>query len=126
MSSAAPPRARRRWWRYGRVLTVPLLLWALVVIGLREPLRTWLRGEEGYDRAALEEWLLEARGFRETLPEMVQAYRECVRLAAELQKQPVPPDDAGADHALALARAQQAVAVKRDEIQEHLQALGEP
>src|SRR5947209_1139585 len=83
-----PPgeRGQRHFWRYARVLAVPLLLWVLVVASLRAPLRTWLRGEDSYDHSALQEWLEEARGFRETLPEMVGNYLKSVDQLARLEK----------------------------------------
>ncbi len=72
--TASTSTERSQFWRYARTLAAPLLLWILVVIALREPLQTWLHGEESYDQAALQEWLEEARGFRQTLPEMVEDY----------------------------------------------------
>src|SRR5262249_4329036 len=130
MSAAPAPGggpALRRAGRYARAMAVPLLLWALVAVGLREPGRTWLSGEGGYDRAALEEWLLEARGFRETLPEMVEAYLAHARELARLKALPTPADPAAAE---ALrdreGRAQQVAALKREEIREHLRTLGDP
>jgi signal transduction histidine kinase len=124
-SREASPAGRPRFWRYARVLAAPLLLWGLVVIALRQPLQTWLHGEESYDQAALQEWLEEARGFRQTLPEMVEDYLERARHYAELQRQSAPPIPEEADH-LPLLRAAQAVIVKQGEIHEHLQTLGVP
>ena len=43
---AALASGRRRFWSYSRILAAPLLLWGLVVVALREPLQTWLHGEE--------------------------------------------------------------------------------
>jgi signal transduction histidine kinase len=127
MTSPAASAPRRRWWRYARVLAVPVLLWVLVVVGLAEPVRTWLRGEDGFDRAALEEWLLESRGFRETLPEMVESYLSRARQAAALDNEPVPANPAEAASLLERqVLAQQAALVKREEIHEHLRALGDP
>jgi signal transduction histidine kinase len=124
---AAAPSTLGRVGRYARALTVPVLLWALVVIGLREPVGTWLHGEDGYDQAALQEWLLEARGFRETLPEMVESFLASTRDLDRLQREPIPDDPAAASDLLARqVQAQQAVAVKREEIHEQLQSLGDP
>lgn len=118
---------RSPFWRYARTLAAPLLLWILVVIALRQPLQTWLHGEESYDRAALQEWLEEARGFRQTLPEMVEDYLARARLYTELRRQPTPADPKEAEQ-LATARqlAAQSVIVKKDEIYEHLNTLGVP
>ena len=76
---------RRRFWSYARILAAPLLLWGLVVVALGEPLQTWLNGEEVYDRAALREWLDEARGYRGTLREMVEDYLDRAREYAQLR-----------------------------------------
>ncbi|HWG46493.1 MAG TPA: HAMP domain-containing sensor histidine kinase [Gemmataceae bacterium] len=131
MANADPPipstAERSQFWRYARVLAAPLLLWVLVVIALREPLQTWLHVEESYDRAALQEWLEEARGFRQTLPEMVEDYLARTRLYTDLRRQPTPTDPKEAGR---LATAQQLAArdvlVKKDEIYEHLKTLGVP
>src|SRR5262245_50781025 len=74
----------RQLWRYGSVWVAPAVLWVLVVIALREPLTTWLKGQNAYDQAALEEWLKEARGFRQTLPEMIEDYLQRASRLADL------------------------------------------
>ena len=61
------------WWKYGRALAVPLLLWGLVVVSLWEPIRVWLGTGRGYDKASLREWLEEARNGR-SLPELAEEY----------------------------------------------------
>jgi signal transduction histidine kinase len=109
--------------RYAVILIVPVLLWALVVLALREPLRNWISGDEYYDRSALIEWLEESRGTRETLPEMLLAHEQVARQVLNLP--PAPKD--GFDPYLAqreeaLAR----LAVRREEIREHLQTIGLP
>ncbi|HEY7315047.1 MAG TPA: HAMP domain-containing sensor histidine kinase [Gemmataceae bacterium] len=129
MADIDPSDAGERsvFWRYARTLAAPLLLWILVVIALREPLRTWLHGEESYDQAALQEWLEEARGFRQSLPEMVEDYLARVRHYAELRRQPAPADPREAERrATERQLAAQAVVVKKDEIHEHLNMLGVP
>ncbi len=118
------PSGRSQSWRYARALAAPLLLWVLVVIALRQPLQTWLHGEESYDQAALQEWLEEARNFRQTLPELVEDYLERARRYADLRRQLTPPDRAEADRLLVLAARD--VIVKQVEIHEHLQTLGDP
>jgi signal transduction histidine kinase len=116
---------RSQFWRYARALAAPLLLWILVVIALQKPLQTWLHGEQGYDQAALQEWLEEARDFRQTLPEMVEDYLERARRYAELRQQPASALRAEADR-LPLQLAARDVIVKQGEIHEHLQTLGVP
>ena len=121
------PTGRSRSWRYARALAVPLLLWLLVIIALREPLETWLHGEESYDQAALQEWIEEARNFRQTLPEMAEDYLARAQRYAELARQPMP-DDPGQAQRWNLERTDAAkdVIVKQNEIHEHLQTLGVP
>ena len=126
MSNAAAPAGppRPHFWRYAQALTAPLLLWALVAFFLREPIDYWLEGEESYDRSALEEWLDESRGFRETLPEMVAGYAQA---RAELRGLKPPADPTAPDPLLdRRERTTGEVAVKREEIREHLRALGIP
>jgi signal transduction histidine kinase len=104
-----------------------LLLWGLVVIALREPLETWLHGEDSYDRAALQEWLEEARGYRQTLREMVDDYLEQASDYKRLLDQPMPSDSTQAkDQQLRRLRSAGQVAVKQGEIFEHLKTLGVP
>jgi hypothetical protein len=95
-----PPGARGRklLWRYARALSAPVLLWVLVAFALRAPVWNWLRGEDTYDQAVLQEWLEEARGFRETLPEMVASYLERGRRLAALR---APADARGRGRARA-------------------------
>src|SRR5262245_43985046 len=61
----------RAWWKYGRALAVPLLLWGLVIASLWEPIKVWLNSSRYHDRAALREWIENARG---NLPNMVGDY----------------------------------------------------
>jgi len=113
-------RPRPPFWRYAQALAAPVVLWVLVIYFLREPIDYWLGGEDSYDRSALEEWLDESRGFRETLPEMVADY---VRARDGLRR-PSGPDgapEAGGDLAAAID-----VDNKREEVREHLRALGIP
>lgn len=94
----------RRWkrlWRYGRALIIPLVLWGAVAITLQVPIRAWLEGSESNDREVLREWLTEARGFRDTLPAMVERY-----VQKKKQKDPL-------------------LYLERKRIEEHLSSLGE-
>jgi signal transduction histidine kinase len=108
----------QRFWRYARGLAVPVVLWILVIVTLREPLRTWLRGETSYDEAALQEWLEESRGFRDTLPELVARYLKEARDLIDLQER----DEPGQMARVFQARAE--VTGWRDKIAEHLRDLG--
>src|SRR5262249_18632031 len=101
---AALPRA---WWKYGRALLVPLLLWGLVVASLWEPIKVWLNSSRYHDRAALREWIENARG---NLPDMVKEY-------VRLRDRPNRPADWKDD--LLLVR-------QRQKIEEHLASLADP
>jgi signal transduction histidine kinase len=131
--SSAPPAARAgdrpapalsRFWRYAQALTAPILLWALVAFFLREPVNNWLEGEDSYDKSALEEWLDESRSGKDTLPELMAGY---ARSRDEWRRLPRPSEPKTPDPILdQWERARQAVVVKREEIGEHLLALGNP
>ncbi len=128
LSPSSPKSAWRVFGRYARALAAPVLLWALLLVALREPIRAWLRGENSYDRDALQEWLEEARaGNRETLSEMIDAYLDRARRHADLLHHPAPSGPTETT----LLEVQQKLAekdlhVKREEIEMHLQSLGEP
>ena len=97
---------------------------ALVAFFLREPVNNWLEGDDSYDRSSLEEWLDESRGFRETLPEMAAGYAQ---QADELRRLKPPVAPTTPDPLLdQWERAMEVVAVKREEIHEHLRSLGIP
>jgi signal transduction histidine kinase len=122
--AAAAVESRSHPWRYARPLLAPLLVWCLLAFALADPVRSWLRGEDDYDQAALREWLDESRGFRSTLPEMVEKYLLRVHQDTALQR----AEDGSESDGKALAREQAsvAVAVERENIREHLKALGNP
>src|SRR4051812_36771159 len=86
--SPPPPETgpQRRLWRYGRALIAPVLIWVLLVAALIGPLRTWLRGEDSYDRDALQEWLEEARNADQTLSDLIEEYLRRVRECAGLKE----------------------------------------
>ncbi len=121
----APRRGLKLLGRYARALVAPVVLWALLVITFREPIGSWLHGQNSYDRNALREWLLEARTFRETLPELVESYLNLVRRYADLKRQADAAGDSG-EHRAEAWLAEAACSVKRDEIYEHLRTLGVP
>lgn len=104
-------------WSVIRPFLAPIFLCALVLLTLREPLVWWLQGEERYDQEALREWLREARVFQ-TLPELVQAYLALADRYQRLEKEEAPSSERHA--------TRQRMAEKREEIEEHLRALGNP
>src|SRR5712692_10572983 len=69
-----PQRAVRPFWSYVRGLLAPVVIWGLVIAVLARPVEAWLAGQDSYDQDALNEWLDESRGSRDTLPEMVERY----------------------------------------------------
>src|SRR5262245_4489004 len=95
----------RTWWKYGRALAVPLLLWALVIASLWEPIKVWLNSSRYHDRAALREWIENARG---NLPNMVGDY---VR---------------GPDASLDVDWRKQTQLQQREKIAEYLASLADP
>jgi len=105
-------------WRYVRPILPPVLLCALVVLVLREPIVSWLSGEEKYDQEALKEWIREA-SISQTLPDLVADYVTQVELVRRWQAQGAP---AGKD----LREAERHRDLKREEVFQHLKALGDP
>ena len=124
-SDAESARPGWRLWRYGRALAVPLLIWLLLLGALIQPVLGWLRSEERYDEAAMQEWLEEARNADSTLADLVGGYVQRVGEQAELQRR-LDGGDAENDTLLRSLRARELVAVKREEIYQHLRSLGEP
>jgi signal transduction histidine kinase len=100
-------------WRYLRGLAVPVLLWGLFVAVLARPLTAWLHGDEEYDKAALQEWVEEARVFRNSLPELVRDYLK------DLDDKRKENPQAGPDTDLQLK-------AKSEVIEEHLKSIGNP
>jgi signal transduction histidine kinase len=87
---------------------LPLVIVGVVLLTLREPLVWWLHGDQIYDQEAIKEWLREARVFS-TLPDLAREYVELVKKTED--GEPVPEGR---------------LALKREEIFEHLRALGNP
>ena len=108
----------RPFWSYTRGLLAPILIWGLVAAVLAHPLRVWLKGQESYDQDAVVEWLDEARGSRDTLPEMVDRYLKLRDNYEELKK--VDPQGQATTY------AEVDWGLKRDEILEHLRSLANP
>ncbi|MFO0965173.1 MAG: hypothetical protein U0793_06260 [Gemmataceae bacterium] len=122
-NSAAPnPNRLQRRLRWLRDLLVPALLALLVWFVLREPLAWWLRGDELYDKEAIKEWVREARVYQ-TLPELTQKYLAILKEHGEyLARMPL----AEANKVARFRVLDEELGFKRDEIREHLAALGVP
>jgi signal transduction histidine kinase len=108
----------RPLWRYSRVLAVPLLIFSVLVAALILPVLSWLEGEDEYDKAAMQEWIDEARNSEVTLADLVGRYVAAVNEYARLE----------ADGASFLDRvdARERIEVAYVEIGLLLRALGEP
>src|SRR5262245_19063969 len=116
----------RTLWQAVRALLPPVLLAALVVFLLREPVTWWLHGEQIYDEEAIKEWIREARNVK-TLPELVKEYLEL--LEHQRRRERGVSAAQGEQHRLESVRlraAQRETANKREEIEEFLKALGNP
>jgi hypothetical protein len=107
-------RRFRNFWKYVRPVLAPVLVLLLAVVTLREPVLWWLGGEERYDEEALKEWLLEAKNYQ-TLPQLVEEY-----LATHDRQQNLKPDSE------TYKRLENDLTVKREEIEVHLKAMGDP
>src|SRR4051812_28062561 len=114
----------RRFWNWLGPLLVPLLLALLAVVTLREPVASWLQGEEKYDQDALREWVQEAKVY-ETLPNLVKDYLQLERrhrqLARLIKEQQANPADIDEFHG-----SEEKIRLKREELQVHLKAMCEP
>jgi signal transduction histidine kinase len=107
--------------------SVPFYLGALLVAGLvayalQGPIEHYLYGQENYDETALKDWLDEARCTRETLRELIDHYLEQSRAYHDL------PEPAQGDFEAFRTHTDAAIKVvrRRQEVREHLQALGTP
>jgi signal transduction histidine kinase len=108
-----------------------VLIWLLLGGMLLQPVLDWLHSEEVYDRAAMQEWLEEARNADSTLAGLVEGYARRARRLAELRRRLEEARRAGdaareAELSLPALDAREPWAVKREEIYQHLRALGEP
>ena len=100
--------------RFAQAL-LPLLIAGVALLTLREPLVWWLHGDQIYDKEALKEWLREAR-IQSTLPELAREYLE---LEIKTTRSKKTNDGKEQMH-------QARLTLKREEIFEHLKALGNP
>jgi signal transduction histidine kinase len=116
------------WWKYGRALAVPLLLWGLVVASLWEPVRIWLNAGRGHDKASLREWIDESRG---NLPDMADDYLRFSVNYARLTEEHKRLERAGRRDEAARVRiralqAEPLLLNQRDKILEFLNDLTDP
>lgn len=107
------PLPVRKAGAFRLTIILPGLFWLLALAALADPLSLWLSGESRFEQDAIKEWLEEARISRRTLPELIESYLRLAPAGAVTI-------DEGAD-----IRWQSAL-VRREEIREHLRALGEP
>jgi signal transduction histidine kinase len=91
-----------------RGLAAPLLLWSLFAAVLVQPLRSWLRGSQGYDLWMMREWLEESRVWRDTVRDMAVDYLKTL-------------DEAKAD-----PDKNYQLALKGERLRENLRSLGIP
>jgi signal transduction histidine kinase len=111
--AADKSRTRRETWKgLARTLPVPILLYALVLVA-------WVRSDPNYDESILRDWLDEAQGFSQTLPDMVAT---CLRLSDRFTELEADPNSSLDDRIY----LETAIGIKKQEIREHLRALGEP
>ena len=100
--------------RFGLYLfLLPLFFWAIALFAISDALLFWIKGEAKYEQNILKEWLEEARVFRKSLPELIDNYRKL----ADTENTKVESLQDGLN---------QLVLVRREEIYQHLRALGEP
>lgn len=122
-----PPPSPPSFWKslrgYVRAFSAPLLLWALLAFFLYQPLSQWVAGDRAYDEAALQEWVEESRGLRETLPEMIEDYVQRTADLAQLEKDSAAGDVAAQDKKQLV---QFDLSLRQDKIREHLLSLGLP
>ena len=107
-------------WRTLRPVLAPVVLCALVILILRDPLAWWLSGEEKYDQEALKEWVREAT-ISQTLPDLVAKY---ILQVEQLNQLKAHETDLKLHEKI--VEAEQALETKREEVFEHLKALGDP
>ncbi len=92
---------------------LPLFFWAFALFAISDALLFWIKGEAKYEQNILKEWLEEARVFRKSLPELVDDYRK-LTITKNIELEPLQDG------------LKQLALVRREEIYQHLRALGEP
>lgn len=112
--------------RFLRGVLVPVGLAVLMFLALREPIAWWLRGDDIYDQEAIKEWVREARVYQ-SLPELARSYLDLHERLRDLKAQ--AERLTGNDRFRLegeIRPMQDRFNLKREEIQEHLKALGVP
>jgi signal transduction histidine kinase len=118
--------ALRYLWRFVRAVLPPAILAGLVVLALHQPLSWWLHGEEIYDQEAVIEWVREAR-VPISLPELVRGYLDLARRRLQLNLQLQAAAASERDQIQRYLRElKEPLDMKREEILEHLKAMGNP
>ncbi len=92
---------------------LPLFFWGIALFAVQDALLFWIRGEVGYEQNILKEWLEEARIFRKSLPGLIKEYKKLLNSIGSTN------DDFSQN-------LKQAAIIRREEIHQHLRALGEP
>ncbi|MFM7151963.1 MAG: sensor histidine kinase, partial [Gemmataceae bacterium] len=130
-----PLHKRAIFIRYGRAFIAPAIIWLLLLAILVQPITQWLNGDEVYDRAALQEWIEEARISDSTLSDLVLDYYRKVKKYLELAKpnESALPDeeafgrDAGSSNpSLRRLDLAERLAVAREDLFQHMKAIAEP
>ncbi|MFO0843401.1 MAG: HAMP domain-containing sensor histidine kinase [Gemmataceae bacterium] len=127
------PAGWRKAWRYSRALVAPVLIWLLLAFLVVNPMFEWLRGEEAYDAAAVQEWIEEARNADATLADLAEDYDKVARryLDARARLDEARRGQAGVPEGeaqlfLLTEQLKERVVVKGQEVYQQLRTLGEP
>lgn len=113
-----PEPSWRRWIPHAWPMLAPLVLVAIALYFLREPLTYWRQGEMLYDEQAIQEWVREARVGSSSLPEMLKDFVETDAAASTAKLQTATP---GAAASIRSEHDQ-----KREEIKQFIAALCVP
>src|SRR5262245_4216839 len=112
-------------WRLLRGVVPPVVLCTLVALALWSPIHWWLYGEEIYDQEAIREWIREARVYT-TLSDLVEQYIRLARQQCELNQRELSQREAAQRDPAVKQEVERRLEFKREEIGEHLKALGNP
>jgi len=94
----------------------------LAFLLLREPLVSWLQGDDRYDQDALAEWVREAR-LHQTLPELTDKYLELKDRYHGLEANLQSPDPSARPSNDVVQAAKRQLDSKREQIEVHLQSM---
>jgi signal transduction histidine kinase len=112
----------RRLWPIVRALWLPFLMIGLAYLLLREPLTSWLQGDDRYDQEAIAEWVREAR-LHQTLPDLAKEYLQLKDdyLDLEAKAHSADPTVRPSDDDIRAAKHQ--LDSKHEQIEVHLQSM---